>query len=596
MAGSNNSLAQSSAVQKEMQYTQNSFCRQNYCVNPIFPGLNDLSRLEKLQWQCATTSLVKDHMDFCKDAVHYDPALPSPKSKATPVNELVKAQEDAAMTMFVYHLNGMGYDSWDYRTPSESDSDCVRSIWKMVCYTYFPRAEAGCKLGQESMFKRPCASSCQNYVQHCGIECCDESVQCVFAHTKTNDKGKLEVLQTGYVDQLGPSAACTGGARRSMSSPLLLLLAIFGLNWAVTAEDGQREASTPDHSRRGRRCGVSRCAILCLAVLVAMLLQGCDVEIPRHKVGNWRKSQNYLSSFEFVPPGKTTADAVLNSCSQTGAAATDQCNGRGYCRAFSKNSIAAQKGTPLTFCQCERDWADPECRTKRKSQIKTFFISIFLGLFGGDYFYLGFPLWGLLKLFTLGGFGFWWLIDIVRTAAGPVYARDFRTAADLPHWVAMIVLVFLALVIGFAVAIVGYLVYRRAKREDIASLSVSEEARHWKNTQEQLDQFEGPRYRAKHYPHGAQPIMGRPGWTGYGATLPLPHPNCDVPCAIPKEALPGYDGRPGPPFAGPFGPSGIAFQGSPTPASTGIAPTHMNLNKFGRIDDNVGDASLPRAN
>ena len=36
---------------KEMMYTQNSLCRQNYCTNPIFPGINDLPRLEALQWQ-----------------------------------------------------------------------------------------------------------------------------------------------------------------------------------------------------------------------------------------------------------------------------------------------------------------------------------------------------------------------------------------------------------------------------------------------------------------------------------------------------------------------------------------------------------------
>merc|ERR1719199_1436047 len=94
--------------EKEMMYTSNSLCRQSYCTNPIFPGINDLPRLEALQWQCSTTSAVHQHMDFCRGAVVYDPALPSPVSKAAPITHLVKAQEDAAMTMFVYHLNGMG--------------------------------------------------------------------------------------------------------------------------------------------------------------------------------------------------------------------------------------------------------------------------------------------------------------------------------------------------------------------------------------------------------------------------------------------------------------------------------------------------------
>lgn len=37
---------------------------------------------------------------------------------------------------------GMGFDAWDYQNPSQSDNDCVRSVWKMTCFTYFPRAEA----------------------------------------------------------------------------------------------------------------------------------------------------------------------------------------------------------------------------------------------------------------------------------------------------------------------------------------------------------------------------------------------------------------------------------------------------------------------
>lgn len=42
----------------------------------------------------------------------------------------------------------------------------------------------------------------------------------------------------------------------------------------------------------------------------------------------------------------------------------------------------------------------------------TFWLSLILGAFGADRFYLGFPVLGLLKLFTFGGFGLWWLIDL----------------------------------------------------------------------------------------------------------------------------------------------------------------------------------------
>merc|ERR1719456_472911 len=104
------------------------------------------------------------------------------------------------MTMFFYHLSGMGYEGWDHQKPSDSENDCVRSVWKMVCFTYFPRADAGCKQGERSFYKRPCKSSCHNYIQHCAVECCDESVSCVFAHTTSSPEGQVRLLQTGYVD------------------------------------------------------------------------------------------------------------------------------------------------------------------------------------------------------------------------------------------------------------------------------------------------------------------------------------------------------------------------------------------------------------
>merc|ERR1719440_1973419 len=110
--------------------------------------------------------------------------------------------------MFFYHLSGMGFEAWDFQEPKKSDNECVRTVWKMVCFTYFPRAEAGCKTGEQSMYKRPCKSSCHNYINHCGVECCDGSVQCSFTNTQTGADGKATILQTGYVDTDGPSATC----------------------------------------------------------------------------------------------------------------------------------------------------------------------------------------------------------------------------------------------------------------------------------------------------------------------------------------------------------------------------------------------------
>lgn len=222
--------------------------------------------------------------------------------------------------------------------------------------------------------------------------------------------------------------------------------------------------------------------------------------------------------------------------------------------------------------------------------MKAFFISLLLGPVGGDYFYLGFPLWGAAKLCTLGGLGGWWLIDIVRTASGPVYAYNFRTAADLPHWVALLTLIFLCMMIGFGLSVLGYLFVRKERRQEVMSLSDQEEARRWQRTKKDMMTFAGPRYHPPQFPAGSQIMEGPTGFSGYGATLPLPVPNAQVPFARTNP-------NPGIPYSGPFGPSGVPGQGSPTPASISMAPAHMPLTRSGDIpreDSNEMDVQVPR--
>lgn len=42
--------------------------------------------------------------------------------------------------------------------------------------------------------------------------------------------------------------------------------------------------------------------------------------------------------------------------------------------------------------------------------------------------YIGHYIYGILKLLTLGGLGFWWMHDIVWIGTGPVYAQEYRLA------------------------------------------------------------------------------------------------------------------------------------------------------------------------
>lgn len=56
--------------------------------------------------------------------------------------------------------------------------------------------------------------------------------------------------------------------------------------------------------------------------------------------------------------------------------------------------------------------------TGNKDFITTWLLSLLLGGFGVDRFYLGKIGTGILKLITIGGFGIWWLIDLILVLSG----------------------------------------------------------------------------------------------------------------------------------------------------------------------------------
>ncbi|UCF98201.1 MAG: TM2 domain-containing protein [Spirochaetaceae bacterium] len=60
---------------------------------------------------------------------------------------------------------------------------------------------------------------------------------------------------------------------------------------------------------------------------------------------------------------------------------------------------------------------------KDKSWIATLLLSILIGSLGIDRFFMGYIGLGILKLITLGGFGIWWLIDVILIASKHNFAK-----------------------------------------------------------------------------------------------------------------------------------------------------------------------------
>lgn len=515
------SLVSSTQVQlansvSEELYTMNPVCLKNNCVNPFAPGLYDMPKLESMAWQCVKEGEARKFLTFCKEAVFYDPAIPSPKN-STSLDKMVRAQDGAASMTFFYHLSGLGYEAWQNQDPKEFTDPCVRKIYELACYTYLPKQEAGCKETKQVPYLRPCRNACSAYLDACEVNCCDDSTQCVFEHTTQSG-----VVETGYQDVSGPSAICTGGNNSGSSRvrvPFALLLSLLGLHLASTTGSPRQKSAA--HSGLG---GCTKWALAAVMVLCAGSLQGCSLLIPSHRIPNWKKSSDYLVDYEYEPKDQPQTAATLNSCMTKVSEGGQVCSGRGQCKTWSHQPlqmIGANETRPqgISFCKCEPGWADPECRTQRKSQLVTFFLSLFLGFFGADRFYLGFIVSGVFKLITLGGLGTWWLFDVVRTGSGPVYARDFKVNPDLRHWAYLLIVILLFSAAGLLYSLDSYSRYRKRKNLEIMKTLNAEEARVLDN----MDLLESP------VTHSKSMFGSRHAQRDYGATLPANYPSAGAP-------------------------------------------------------------------
>jgi TM2 domain-containing membrane protein YozV len=90
---------------------------------------------------------------------------------------------------------------------------------------------------------------------------------------------------------------------------------------------------------------------------------------------------------------------------------------------ISKEGIVDASSEPMTS-------GNLESSTERKSFLTTWLLSLLLGLFGVDRFYLGKVGTGLLKLFTLGGVGIWYLIDLILILTGSMRDKAGNALAN----------------------------------------------------------------------------------------------------------------------------------------------------------------------
>lgn len=88
-----------------------------------------------------------------------------------------------------------------------------------------------------------------------------------------------------------------------------------------------------------------------------------------------------------------------------------------------------------------------------KSFVTTWILSYLLGIFGVDRFYLGKVGTGILKLVTLGGYGIWWLIDLILVLAGSMRDKAGRPLDGYDKhkkiaWIVTGALVALGIIVG----------------------------------------------------------------------------------------------------------------------------------------------------
>jgi TM2 domain-containing membrane protein YozV len=99
------------------------------------------------------------------------------------------------------------------------------------------------------------------------------------------------------------------------------------------------------------------------------------------------------------------------------------------------NTIEPEIKIPdIAFSNNEPVIATPEVVSKQRHFLAVFFLSLMWGFLGVDRFYLGKYGTGLLKLITIGGLGFWALIDFSSILSGRMRDREGNKMLDYERY------------------------------------------------------------------------------------------------------------------------------------------------------------------
>ncbi len=80
----------------------------------------------------------------------------------------------------------------------------------------------------------------------------------------------------------------------------------------------------------------------------------------------------------------------------------------------------------------------------------TVLLALFFGVFGAHRFYTGHIVFGLIQLFTFGGFGIWWVVDLLLLVSGNYHDKHGR-ALQPPSRMAVFVVLGLMLLLCLAI-------------------------------------------------------------------------------------------------------------------------------------------------